>query len=93
MRNTFLDTLYEIAKRDPRIVFITGDLGFGVVERYMEELPNQFVNAGVAEQNMTGMTAGMALSGKMCSPTRSQISLRSVAWSRYVTTCVITRRM
>ena len=65
MRNTFLDTLYEIAKRDPRIVFITGDLGFGVVERYMEELPNQFVNAGVAEQNMTGMAVGMALSGKI----------------------------
>jgi transketolase len=65
VRTTFLNTLFELAKQDPRIVFITGDLGFGVAERYMEELPKQFVNAGVAEQNMTGMAAGMALSGKI----------------------------
>ena len=39
--------------------------GFGVVEPFMEELPDQFVNAGVAEQNMTGLAAGMALSGKI----------------------------
>jgi len=64
VRTTFLNTLFELAKQDPRIVFITGDLGFGVAERFMEELPNQFVNAGVAEQNMTGMAVGMALSGK-----------------------------
>jgi transketolase len=65
MRNTFLNTLFELAKEDRRIVFITGDLGFGVVEPYMTELPDQFVNAGVAEQNMTGMAAGMALSGRI----------------------------
>jgi transketolase len=65
MRNAFLDQLFELAARDSRIVFITGDLGFGVVERYMEELPDQFVNAGVAEQNMTGIAAGMALCGKI----------------------------
>ena len=65
MRNAFLNELFELAKRDPRIVLVTGDLGFSVVERYMEELPDQFVNAGVAEQNMTGLAAGMALSGKI----------------------------
>ena len=65
MRNAFLSELHELAREDPRIVFITGDLGFGVVEEFMEELPDQFVNAGVAEQNMTGMAAGMALSGKI----------------------------
>ena len=65
MRNAFLDELFELAQRDSRIVFITGDLGFSVVERYMEELPDQFVNAGVAEQNMTGLAAGMALCGKI----------------------------
>ena len=64
MRNAFLDELYELARRDPRIVFVTGDLGFSVVERFMEELPDQFLNAGVAEQNMTGIAAGMALEGK-----------------------------
>ena len=48
-----------------RIVLVVGDLGFGVVTRFMQELPKQFVNAGVAEQNMTGLATGMALSGKV----------------------------
>ena len=65
MRTAFLQTLFEMAKQDPRIVFMTGDLGFSVVEPFMNELPKQFVNAGVAEQNMTGMAVGMALSGKI----------------------------
>ncbi len=65
MRNAFLNELHELAREDPRIVFVTGDLGFGVVEGFMEELPDQFVNAGVAEQNMTGLAAGMALSGRI----------------------------
>jgi transketolase len=65
MRTAFLKELHELARRDERIVFMTGDLGFSVVEAYMEELPKQFVNAGVAEQNMTGMAAGMAMSGKI----------------------------
>jgi transketolase len=65
MRTAFLHTLFEIAKQDPRIVFMTGDLGFSVVEPFMKELPGQFINAGIAEQNMTGMAAGMALSGKI----------------------------
>lgn len=65
MRTAFLKELFELAKTDPRIVFITGDLGFTVVEPFMQELPAQFVNAGVAEQNMTGMAAGMAMTGKI----------------------------
>ena len=66
MRNAFLDTLYELALHDERIMFITGDLGFRVVEKFMENRPDQFLNAGVAEQNMTGIAAGMALSGRIC---------------------------
>ncbi len=65
MRTAFIETLQEIAERDPRIILITGDLGFGVVIPFKERLPGQFVNAGVAEQNMTGLAAGMALSGKV----------------------------
>lgn len=65
MRNAFLKTVFEMARQDSRIVFMTGDLGFNVVEPFKDELPLQFVNAGVAEQNMTGMAAGMALSGKI----------------------------
>ncbi len=65
MRTAFIQELFEIAQNDPRIILVVGDLGFGVVTPFMEELPQQFVNAGVAEQNMTGMAAGMALSGKI----------------------------
>lgn len=65
MRDTFVRTLIEEAKKDPRIVLITGDLGFGVLKPYWEQLPNQFINAGIAEQNMTSVAAGMALEGKI----------------------------
>ena len=65
MRNAFLDALFELALHDERIVFITGDLGYRVVEKFMEQRPRQFLNAGVAEQNLTGIAAGMALSGKV----------------------------
>src|SRR5262249_3580196 len=65
MRTAFIEALFELAKQDQRIVLITGDLGFSVIEPFMQTLPKQFVNAGVAEQNMTGVAAGMALSGKI----------------------------
>lgn len=65
MRTAFIQELFELAQKDPRIVLVVGDLGFGVVTPFMEKLPQQFLNAGVAEQNMTGLAAGMALSGKI----------------------------
>ncbi len=65
MRTAFIKTLFELAKNDERIVLIVGDLGFSVVEPFMKQLPMQFVNAGIAEQNMTGLATGMALSGKV----------------------------
>jgi len=43
---------------------VCGDLGFGVLERFAERFPNRYLNAGVAEQNMTGIAAGLAMSGK-----------------------------
>lgn len=64
MRDTFVRTLIESAKENPNIVLITGDLGFGVLKPFWEQLPNQFINAGIAEQNMTSVAAGMALEGK-----------------------------
>lgn len=64
MRDTFVKTLIEEAKEDKNIELITGDLGFGVLKPFFEQLPNQFTNAGIAEQNMTGIAAGMALCGK-----------------------------
>tara|TARA_B100000519_G_scaffold141006_1_gene122196 strand:- start:3221 stop:4111 length:891 start_codon:yes stop_codon:yes gene_type:complete len=49
----------------PNIIFITGDLGFGVLDDFRKSFPNNFINAGVAEQNMTGIATGMALEGKI----------------------------
>jgi transketolase len=63
MRDAFLETLGELAAQDPRVMLITGDLGYGVIGKFAERFPNQFVNAGVAEQNMTSMACGLALSG------------------------------
>ncbi len=64
MRDTFVKTLVELAKEDRNIELITGDLGFGVLKPYWEAVPDQFTNAGIAEQNMTTVAAGMALEGK-----------------------------
>lgn len=64
MRDTFVRTLIELAKKNPDIELITGDLGFGVLKPFWEQLPDQFINAGIAEQNMTSVAAGMALEGK-----------------------------
>ncbi|GLG91699.1 transketolase family protein [Sellimonas catena] len=64
MRDTFVDTLVKLAKKDKNIELITGDLGFGVLKPFWEQCPDQFTNAGIAEQNMTTVAAGMALEGK-----------------------------
>ena len=64
MRDTFVRTLIELAKNDKDIELVTGDLGFGVLKPYWEQVPDQFTNAGIAEQNMTTVAAGMALEGK-----------------------------
>ena len=64
MRDTFVRTLIALAKENPNIELITGDLGFGVLKPFWEWLPDQFINAGIAEQNMTSAAAGMALEGK-----------------------------
>ena len=64
MRDTFVRTLLSMAKEDRNIELMTGDLGFGVLRPFWEQLPNQFTNAGIAEQNMTAAAAGMAMTGK-----------------------------
>lgn len=65
MRDTFVRTLVELAKSNKDIELVTGDLGFGVLKPFWEQCPDQFTNAGIAEQNMTSLAAGMALSGKI----------------------------
>jgi transketolase len=61
MRSAFINRLCELARKDDRISLIIGDLGFSVVEPFAEEFPGQFLNAGVAEQNMIGMATGWSL--------------------------------
>ncbi len=65
MRAAFFRALLESAERDDRIALVVGDLGFSVVEAFAEKFPSRFVNSGVAEQNMMGLAAGMALCGKI----------------------------
>jgi len=63
VRNAFIDELTLLAEEDDKIFLIIGDLGFGVIENFESRFPNQFLNAGVAEQNMMGMAAGLASAG------------------------------
>jgi transketolase len=63
MRNAFIEELCAVAERDPRVVLLTGDLGFAVLEPFAERFPDRFFNAGVAEQNMVGMATGLAEAG------------------------------
>lgn len=63
MRKAFAETLLDLAAEDERVVLLTGDLGFTVLEPFAERFPNRFFNAGVAEQNMLGMAAGLAEAG------------------------------
>lgn len=64
MRNAFIHALTEAARRDPSITLLTGDLGFTVLEKFRDEFPDRFFNMGVAEQNMIGVAAGLAMEGR-----------------------------
>lgn len=63
MRNEFISQLVRLAELDSRLVLVVGDLGYGVVEPFAEKFPSRFFNAGVAEQNMVGLAAGLASEG------------------------------
>jgi transketolase len=65
MRPAFVSALCELAAEDERIWLLCGDLGYSALEPFRDTFPARYVNAGVAEQNMTGLAAGLALSGKV----------------------------
>ena len=65
MRNHVLDGIIKLAREDERIMLLVGDLGFNVVEGFREEFPKRFINIGIAEQNMSAVAAGLALSGNV----------------------------
>ena len=64
MRTTFIKTLIELAKKDKDIILLTADMGFGVFEEFKQLFPERYYNVGIAEQNMIGMAAGLAITGK-----------------------------
>lgn len=63
MRSTVVERLVALARNNENIAVVVGDLGYSVIEGFAEEFPDRFLNAGVAEQNMTGLAAGMASEG------------------------------
>lgn len=71
-RKAFLEQLVELMEKDPKVILIYGDVGFSFMEPVIKKYPNQTLNAGIAEQNMMGMAAGLA----------------NVGWKPYVYTMI-----
>ncbi|MGA2043837.1 MAG: transketolase C-terminal domain-containing protein [Roseiarcus sp.] len=63
MRNAFTDELTKLGDTDPRVVMLSGDIGNRLFDKFKDKHPLRFLNCGVAEQNMMGVAAGMAMSG------------------------------
>ena len=84
MRAEFLEQLFKIAEVDERLVFMTADLGFGVVERFAERFPERFINVGVAEQAMIASATGLAEAGMIpyCYSIATFTSLRALEFTR-----------
>lgn len=65
MRKTCLDMVYQLAKKDQRIIFIGSDLSVGTLKQFQEEMPDRFFMEGISEANIIGMAVGLALEGKI----------------------------
>ena len=63
MRKPFIETITELAGKDPRVILIVGDVGFSFIETYKERFPKQFLNVGALEQTMMGFAVGMSRIG------------------------------
>jgi transketolase len=63
MRDAFAAALVAAARRDPRVLLLTGDHGYALFDEFRRLCPHQYFNAGVAEQNMVGVAAGLAKGG------------------------------
>jgi transketolase len=84
MRTEFLNELFNIAEADERLVFMTADLGFGVVEKFAQRFPDRFINVGVAEQAMVASATGLAEAGLIpyCYSIATFTSLRALEFTR-----------
>jgi len=65
VRTAFIEELLSSAGKRPDVMLLTADLGFSVLERFRDALPKQYLNVGVAEQNMMGVAAGLAHLGRV----------------------------
>lgn len=63
MREACLEQVYQLAKRDPRVIFIGSDLGVGTLRKFKDEMPDRFYMEGISEAHVVGMAAGLALEG------------------------------
>jgi transketolase len=63
MRKAFANALIQAAQADPRVILLTGDHGYALFDEFRRYCPQQYINAGVAEQNMVGVAAGLAKAG------------------------------
>jgi transketolase len=63
MRSVFSRTIVNAAQADPKVLLLTGDHGYALFDEYRRVVPGQFINAGIAEQNMVGVAAGLAKAG------------------------------
>ena len=63
MRDSFVRVLTDLTPTHPELILLTGDLGFGVLNNFAATFPRQFLNVGIAEQNMASLAAGMAMEG------------------------------
>jgi len=64
IRDAFFDEVYTIASQDSRVIFLTADMGSFSLNRFKADLSSQYINVGVAEQNLVSIAAGLALAGK-----------------------------
>lgn len=63
MRDSFSESLVNATVKDNRVYLLTGDHGYALFDALRKTSPDKYINAGVAEQNMVGVAAGMAKSG------------------------------
>lgn len=63
MRTAFSDALVAAAVADPKVLLLTGDHGYALFDAFRKARPDQYINCGIAEQNMVGVAAGLAKAG------------------------------
>jgi len=64
MRDGIINEIYKVMAKNENTYLLTGDLGYNTLEKIENDFPKRFIDVGVAEQNMIGIAAGLALSGK-----------------------------